>query len=143
MPREAHDRSRAAPRAKKKRVLIVEDNRDAAEMLGMLIDAFGHEVRLAHAAVEALGVLAQWRADVVLSDIGLPDMDGFAFAERVRARPAAADQDPPYLVAISGYGSDADKSRARDAGFDAYLTKPVDGSTLERVLAAPRQAPSS
>lgn len=116
----------------RKRVLVVEDNRDAAEMMGLLIDTYGHQVRLAHHAEEALAVLEQWQAQVIFSDIGLPGVDGFEFAERVRARRQASS--PPLLVAVSGYGGDSDRSRARSAGFDAYLTKPVDGRALAEIL---------
>lgn len=116
----------------RKRVLIVEDNVDAAEMLGELVDSLGHEVRLAHRADEALAMLREYRAHVILSDIGLPDIDGFAFARQVRAAEAAAPA--TFLVAVSGYGTERDKSRARDAGFDAHLTKPIDLKALERLL---------
>lgn len=118
-----------------KRVLVVEDNRDAAEMMGLLLDTYGHQVRLAHHAEEALAVLEQWHAQVIFSDIGLPDVDGFEFAERVRARPPL--QPPPLLIAVSGYGRDSDRSRARTAGFDGYLTKPVDGRALAEILDRP------
>lgn len=114
-----------------KRVLVVEDNRDAAEMMGLLIDTYGHQVKLAHHAEEALAVLDQWQAQVIFSDIGLPGVDGFEFAERVRARRSTSS---PLLVAVSGYGGDSDRSRARSAGFDAYLTKPVDGRALAEIL---------
>jgi signal transduction histidine kinase len=117
----------------RKRVLIVEDNRDAAEMMAMLLDSFGHDVRLAHHADDALSVLDSWNAQVILSDIGLPDVDGFALAERIRARGNPTFR--PLLVAISGYGREADRRRARDAGFDLYLTKPIDSRALADVLA--------
>jgi signal transduction histidine kinase/CheY-like chemotaxis protein len=121
--------SRASVR---KRVLIVEDNRDAAEMMALLLGSFGHDVRLAYHAGEALDLLDSWNAQVILSDIGLPDVDGFALAERIRARGNPTFR--PLLVAISGYGRDVDRMRARDAGFDLYLTKPIDSRALAEVL---------
>jgi two-component system CheB/CheR fusion protein len=120
------------PVSSRKRVLVVEDNRDAAEMLALLLNTFGHDVRLAHHAEEALQVLDDWNAQVILSDIGLPDVDGFALAQRIRARGNPTLR--PLLVAISGYGREIDRARARDAGFDRYLTKPVDGRALADAL---------
>lgn len=120
--------------AAQQRVLVVEDNEDAAEMLGMLLEASGHEVRLTHRATHALAMLAEWWPDVVLSDIGLPDMDGFAFARCVHDRAHEREGARPYLVAITGYGGQRDRERARDAGFDAHVVKPIDVRTLEQVL---------
>ncbi|HUQ04690.1 MAG TPA: ATP-binding protein [Kofleriaceae bacterium] len=112
-------------------VLIVEDNPDAAEMLGALVATLGHDVRVAHGATEALTILGQWPAHVVLSDLGLPDIDGYAFARMVRERAPAPE---PLLVAVSGYGHPSDKARSNDAGFDHHLTKPVDAATLASLL---------
>ncbi len=112
-------------------VLIVEDNLDAAEMLGEVVMTLGHDVRVAHAASDALAILDTWSAHVILSDLGLPDLDGYAFARLVRER---AFEPSPLLVAISGYGNPSDKQRARDAGFDHHVTKPANVSTLARLL---------
>jgi signal transduction histidine kinase/ActR/RegA family two-component response regulator len=123
---------RAARPNVRKRVLVVEDNRDAAEMMALLLDSFGHDVRLAYHANDALTILDSWNAQVILSDIGLPDVDGYALAERIRARGNPTFR--PLLVAISGYGRETDRSRAQAAGFDLYLTKPVDSHALADVL---------
>jgi len=117
----------------RRRVLIVEDNIDAAEMLGLLVDSLGHDVRVAHRVDEAIAVLDEYEPHVVLSDLGLPDIDGFAFAEHVRAGKTARAS-KTLLVAISGFGSARDKTRARAAGFDAHLTKPLDIHALEDLL---------
>src|ERR1043165_7859060 len=103
------------------RVLIVEDNVDAAEMLGALLASLGHEFRIAHHPDDALALLDEWSAEVVLSDIGLPDVDGLDFARLVRARRASRTN--MFLVALSGYGDAKYRSLAREAGFDAHLTK--------------------
>jgi signal transduction histidine kinase/ActR/RegA family two-component response regulator len=124
-----------APRTKtrRKHVLIVEDNEDAAEMLGMMVERLGHEIRIAHSAADAIAILEEWPAHVVLSDLGLPDMDGFELARALRARHAAGAKGP-FLVALSGYGSATDKVRATVAGFDLHVTKPINAATLARVL---------
>jgi len=90
--------------------------------------AGGHEIATAHGGREALAVAAAFAPDVVLLDIGLPELDGYEVARRLRAG--------ARLIALTGWGSDADKQRSRDAGFDAHLTKPVDAATLAEVLAA-------
>ena len=112
-------------------VLIVEDNRDAAESLALLLELFGHEVRMAHDGLSALDVAAAAVPDVVLVDIGLPGIDGYELARRFRAddRFAAAT-----LVALTGYGRDDDQRRALAAGFDRHLVKPVAIDALEAIL---------
>jgi signal transduction histidine kinase/CheY-like chemotaxis protein len=127
----------AWPDSGSKRILVVEDNQDAAEMMLLLLESFGHEVRLAYDAEAALDLLDDWNAQVILSDIGLPDVDGFALARRIRARGNPTFR--PLLVAISGYGREIDRNRAREAGFDHYLTKPVDSRALVELLANAQQ----
>lgn len=127
----------AWPESTSKRVLVVEDNHDTAEMMALLLESFGHDVRLAHHADAALDVLDDWNAQVILSDIGLPDVDGFALARRIRERGNPTFR--PLLVAISGYGRDIDRNRAREAGFDHYLTKPINSRALVEVLTAAQQ----
>jgi len=119
------------------RVLVVDDNRDAAEMVAMLIELWGYDVTVAHDGTAALAAATAARPDLVLLDIGLPGMDGYAVAERLlRLYPA----DPPLLAAMTGYGQDEDKRRTRDAGFAAHLVKPVQPDRLKDLLAslAPR-----
>ena len=117
-----------------RRILVVDDNVDGADSLALLLELGGHEVAAAHDGREALAVAAAFAPDVVLLDIGLPELDGYEVARRLRADPRTAGA---RLIALTGWGSDADKRRSRDAGFDAQLTKPVDAATLTAVLAAP------
>jgi PAS domain S-box-containing protein len=115
------------------RVLIVEDNRDAAESLRLLLELGGHRVRVGHAGPAGLEAAREFRPDVVLCDIGLPGgMDGYAVARAFRADPGQAGT---ALVALSGYGREEDRRRACEAGFDHHLTKPVDPEVLDRLLA--------
>lgn len=121
------------PGSRQARVLVVDDNRDAAESLAMLLELSGYEVRVAYDGPAALEAVRSERPDAVLLDIGLPMMDGYEVARRLCA---AAEEHRPLLVAISGYGQDEDRRRAEDAGFDHHLVKPVDPELLDRVLAA-------
>ena len=112
------------------RVLVVEDNEDAAESFRMLLELNGHVVRVARDGVEGLRAFEEFAPEVAFVDLGLPGIDGFGVAERVRAIAGRH----PVLVAISGYGRDEDKRRALDAGFDAHMTKPVDHDRIEAFL---------
>jgi signal transduction histidine kinase len=113
------------------RVLVVDDNEDAANTLAELLRLTGHDTATAYGAREGIERATEFRADVVLLDIGLPEMDGYEVARQIRARAGAA----PALVAVTGYGQAADVERAKEAGFDAHLTKPVAFEELQRVLA--------
>jgi PAS domain S-box-containing protein len=115
-----------------RRVLVVDDNRDAAAMVGALLEVPGHEVRIAHDAQEALEVLATFEPEVVLLDIGLPGMDGYEAARRIRALPCGKKV---LLIALTGWGKEEDKRRALEAGFDEHLTKPVSAEQLLDLLA--------
>lgn len=119
------------PGATPLRVLVVDDNEDAAVMMGALLEKHGHQVRIAHDARAALTAQAEFAADVALLDIGLPGMDGYDLARQLRA----ATSHPMRLIALTGWGQVADRQRARAAGFDAHLTKPAD---VDAVLAALR-----
>jgi PAS domain S-box-containing protein len=110
------------------RVLVVDDNQDAADSLAMALRMSGHEVRTLYAAREALDLAREWQPQAMLLDIGLPDMDGYALAQQLRKEPLLQ---PTWLVAITGYGQPADRERSRMAGFNDHLVKPVD---LDRVL---------
>jgi len=118
-----------------RRILIVDDNEDAANSLAMLLQLGGHETESAYTARDALERAASFKPDVVLLDIGLPGMDGYEVAQRMRELPGLQDI---RLVAVTGYGRSDDRLRARDAGFDAHLTKPVEFSVLDRALAGTR-----
>jgi CheY-like chemotaxis protein/nitrogen-specific signal transduction histidine kinase len=114
------------------RVLIVDDNRDAAQSLALMLDLEGHEVRTAADGLEALEVAEAFRPKVVLLDIGMPGIDGYETARRLRARPWAKST---LLCAQTGWGQEDDKRMARSAGFDRHLVKPVDPEELNRILA--------
>jgi len=118
--------------AKSLRVVVVEDNLDTGETLRALLELFGHEARVARSGRAGVETARQWQPDVVLCDIGLPGMDGYAVARTLRQDPAIPKTS---LIALSGYGSDADKNRCLEAGFRLHLTKPIDPTELERVLA--------
>lgn len=128
---------RPEERAGSRRVLVIEDHADSAEILGEALGMLGHEVALAHDGVEGLAQARRFRPDVVLCDLGLPGMDGYAVARAMRADPALAHV---RLVAHSGYAASEDLARVREAGFDAQLAKPADiasiEASIERVLAA-------
>jgi CheY-like chemotaxis protein len=122
-------------KAPPRRVLIVDDNEDAANSLAMILKLGGHETASVYTAVDALQRAAAFRPDVVLLDIGLPGMDGYEVAQKMRELPGLRDI---RLVAVTGYGRSDDRLRARDAGFDDHLTKPVEFAVLERILAGIR-----
>jgi CheY-like chemotaxis protein len=136
-PRDAeglHDdeQTAGASTSARARVLLVEDNVDAADALGMLLELLGHEVQVVHDGLAALEALQRRMPDVMLIDIGLPGIDGFEVAQRVRALPGARSV---VLVALTGYGRSEDKERTRAAGFDHHLTKPVEIDALQGLVA--------
>ena len=122
------------PPAEFRRVLIVDDNEDAAETLALLLRGDGHEVRTAHDGSAALREAEAFRPEIVFLDIGLPGMDGYAVAQRMRQEPTSAGI---LLVALTGYGQDEDRRRSREAGFDHHLVKPVEPAALQQLLACP------
>jgi PAS domain S-box-containing protein len=113
------------------RVLVVDDNADAAEMLLMTLELFGCEVRAAHSAGAALAAVEEFAPDVALLDIGLPDLNGYELARRLRATDVGRRM---RLIAATGWGQEKDRQRAFDAGFDHHLTKPIDLERLRSVL---------
>jgi CheY-like chemotaxis protein len=113
------------------RVLVVEDNQDGAEMLSTLLAMFGHEPRIELDAEAGLRALSEFEPDVALLDIGLPAIDGYELARRIRGTPGF-ERLP--LIAISGWGMEEDVRRAREAGFNHHLTKPAAPEELERLL---------
>jgi CheY-like chemotaxis protein len=112
-------------------VLVVDDNKDSAESLAMLLAIKGHEVRTAHDGPAALDSVQAFRPEVVLLDIGLPGMDGFTVARRVRQQ---SDCEKVCLVALTGYGQEEDRRRTEEAGFDAHMVKPADLDALQALL---------
>ena len=113
------------------RILVVDDNVDAADSTAMLLNMDGYETRSVHSAKAALEAAVTMRPDVVLLDIGLPEMDGYDVARRMRA---LTDASPPTIIAVTGYGQPADRDRATRAGFDEFLVKPVEPAVLRRLL---------
>jgi CheY-like chemotaxis protein len=114
------------------RVLVVEDNRDAADSLRLLLEMLGHDAQVAYTGTDGVWRAASWRPDVVFCDIGLPGIDGFEVARRLRRQPGT---EQALLVAITGYGTEQDRRRGHEAGFDHYLVKPADPNDLRRLLA--------
>ncbi len=131
MPDARHETPLARPRRRAgTRVLVIDDNVDSAEMLAMLLDAEGFSTQCAFDGAGALAEL-EHGYDVVISDIGLPGMDGFEIARLIRANPACADV---VLIALTGYGQPADFAESRAAGFDYHLIKPIEPAALCRLL---------
>lgn len=125
---------RAVPRAREKpcRILIVDDNEDSARTLATLQKRRGHEVRTAFNGGDAVAIATEFQPEVVLLDIGLPGMDGFEVARRLRSMPSLPGV---FLIAMSGYGREQDRQEALRAGFDEYLVKPIDTGRISEWLA--------
>jgi DNA-binding response OmpR family regulator len=128
------------PAAKARRVLVVDDNQDAADSLAMLLGVRGEEVRIAYDGATALEVERDFKPDVVLLDIGLPAVSGYDVAERIREKRG----DKVLIVAITGWGQEKDLRRAEDAGIDHHFTKPVDFEALVALIerAVPSRKPA-
>lgn len=116
----------------RRKVLVADDNSDAAESLGMLLELMGNEVRTAADGLEAVEVAEVFRPDVMVLDIGMPRLDGNAAARRIRATEWGRRT---VLIALTGWGQAEDRRRTAEAGFDMHLTKPVDPGTLDALLA--------
>jgi signal transduction histidine kinase/DNA-binding response OmpR family regulator len=117
--------------SRKRRVLVVEDNEDVREMMKDLLEELGHEVELATNGLEGVTKVLEFRPDVALVDVGLPGIDGYEVARRVRA---STDGDTLHLVALTGYGGSEARMKAQEAGFDLHLVKPINVSDLPRIL---------
>lgn len=114
-----------------RRILIVDDNADAANSLALVLGLDGHVTEVVYSGTGALKRADDFKPEVVLLDIGLPEMDGYQVARRLRARPELAGT---RIVALTGYGQSDDVQRSREVGFDDHLTKPVDFAALARTL---------
>jgi PAS domain S-box-containing protein len=117
------------------RVLIVDDNRDAANSMAMLVEALGGTAKTAYNAVSGLDALGEFRPDIIVLDIGMPGIDGYEMCQQIRRRPTDRHT---VVIALTGWGHPQDKQRALDAGFDAHLTKPVDPAAFQELLAVSR-----
>jgi PAS domain S-box-containing protein len=123
------DESKAPAR---RRLLVVDDNVDAAQTLGAILELNGHEVRVAYSGGEGLRIAAEWQPDVGVLDIGIPDLNGYELARGIRER---SGEHQPLLIACTGWGQQEDVERAREAGFDHHLVKPVDPDAVLKLLA--------
>jgi signal transduction histidine kinase len=119
------------PQATGRSVLVADDNLDGAEIMAMLLTQSGYRVRIAHTGLEALALAAEEHPDVAILDIGMPGMDGYSVAQRMRSEAWGARI---CLIAVTGWGQEGDKRKAEEAGFDHHLTKPMDPERLERIL---------
>jgi len=117
------------------RVLVVDDNPDVVESLALFLQVTGHEVETAHDGLEAVESAERYRPDLVLLDLGMPRLDGYAACRSIRGYPWGRDM---VIVALTGWGQDDDRRKTEEAGFDGHLVKPVDPGTLQRLLADPR-----
>jgi CheY-like chemotaxis protein len=122
------------------RILVVDDNQDAAESLGQLLEIVGHEVRAAHDGVSGLEAAASFRPDVALLDLGMPGINGYDVARRIRGYEWGKSM---LLIALTGWGQEDDRRRTRDAGFDHHLVKPVDPDALHDLFARTATASSA
>jgi CheY-like chemotaxis protein len=113
------------------RILVVDDNSDAADSLGLALRMMGHVVATVHDGIDAVETTASFHPDVILLDIGLPGISGYEVARRIRER---IDGDDVILVALTGWGQEEDRHRSREAGFDHHMTKPVDFPILQKLL---------
>jgi CheY-like chemotaxis protein len=123
----------ARPRgaASRRRILVADDNRDAAQTLAMMLELDGHEVRVAYDGREALQIAEEFLPQVALLDIGMPNMDGCQTARHIRQRPWGRSV---MLVALTGWGQAQDRENATEAGFDRHLVKPYSGETLQGLI---------
>lgn len=113
------------------KVLVVDDNHDAATSLSMLVRLLGHDVRTAYDGVEALDLAGEFLPEVVLLDLGMPRMDGYEACRRLRAQPWGVEM---LVVAVTGWGREDDRQKTQLAGFDQHLVKPVAPDVIARIL---------
>jgi CheY-like chemotaxis protein len=139
LPRSEAASESAAREPGKFKILVVDDNVDSAMSMAMLLRISGHDTRTAHDGEIALERVEAFRPELVLLDIGLPKLDGYEVARRIRAE---AWGQSIFLVAVTGWGQDEDRRNTAAAGFDLHLVKPVDLESLEKLLAGLPQAKS-
>jgi CheY-like chemotaxis protein len=131
--RAERDTSPPAEAAVSKRVLIADDNLDAAESLQLWLQLSGHDVQIAKNGPEALNIAAEFRPEVALLDLGMPGLSGFEVARRIREAPWGGGI---VLVALTGWGQDEDRRKSADAGFDHHVTKPIAPDAIESLIAS-------
>jgi CheY-like chemotaxis protein len=125
-------RVEAAP-GPRRRVLDVDDNRDSAESMAMMLKLLGSDVRTAHDGLAAVERAAAFQPDLILLDIGMPGLNGYDACREIRRQPWS---NGVVIVALTGWGQEEDKRRSREAGFDQHLVKPVEPTALDRLLAS-------
>jgi CheY-like chemotaxis protein len=125
---ESGDTHRCSPY----RILVVDDNRDGADSLAMMLRIIGHDTRTAHDGLEALEAAGTFHPNVMLLDIGLPKLNGYEVARRIREEPWGESM---VLIAQTGWGQEEDKYRSKEAGFNFHMVKPIDSVALEKLLA--------
>jgi CheY-like chemotaxis protein len=121
----------ASASGEKPRILVVDDNTDAASSLGRLLTLLGNDVRVVYGGEEALTQIEQFKPRIVLLDLGMPGMDGFQTAQHIRRRSSG---DSAMLIAVTGWGQEQDRLRSEESGFVEHLTKPVNIEQLEALL---------
>jgi CheY-like chemotaxis protein len=127
----AEDDGETATMSKTRRVLLIDDNVDAAESLAQLLALSGHDARTAEDGAGGIRVARDFQPEIVFCDLGLPGMSGYEVARRLRALPFGREM---VLAALTGYGQPADREKTAEAGFDAHLVKPVDPAVIESFL---------
>lgn len=114
------------------RILVVDDNHDSALSLAMMLSIMGHETRTAHDGESALATAEAFLPDVVLLDIGLPKLNGYEVAQKIRQQPWGTSM---FLIAVTGWGQEEDRQRSSEVGLNVHMVKPVEASALEKLLA--------
>ena len=117
---------------RKSRILVVDDNKDSALSLAMILEFMGHETRTACDGIEAVEVAEEMKPEVILLDIGLPRMNGYDAARKIRALPGGG---AIFMIALTGWGQDEDRRRSAESGFNLHMVKPVDPVAIENLLA--------
>lgn len=128
-----NDEAKPKLASNRRRVLVVDDNRDAAKSLAMMLKLMGNETKTAHDGLEALDVAAAYQPDLILLDIGMPKLNGYDTARHIREQPWSKGV---VLVALTGWGQDEDRRKSQEAGFDLHMIKPIEPSALEKILAS-------
>jgi CheY-like chemotaxis protein len=131
--------SQSPTNGRQRRVLVVDDNEAAANLLSAVVGKLGHEVRVAYDGQQAIEVAESFQPDIVFLDLGMPKLDGYGAARHIRGQPWGQEM---VLVALTGWGQESHKQRAREAGFDHHLVKPADPAQIQRLLAEAKSGSS-